>query len=264
MSISYVQNGDTGLVARTLINQAIDGVNNGTLPYTGSAKITGSLIVTGSTTSTLGFTGSLEGTSSYAATASYVATAQTASYVLNAVSASYATTASYALNGGGSTSTGSLLMTASVSSNVITFTKGNGATFPITVDTGSVTPTFPYTGSAIISGSLTVTGSVTLKNIDYINPGYNGLMYTNIDSGDSIVSNMDTFTYDSASLALVGQSTGTMNLSRLGTAGVRPSGLVLPTTTPTNPIEGSVYFDSGKQKLWIYDGSQWLQTNLMP
>ncbi len=54
-------------------------------------------------------------------------------------SSSYALTASYALNGGGggSTDTGSLLTTASVSLNTITFTKGDGSTFPITVDTGS-------------------------------------------------------------------------------------------------------------------------------
>ena len=38
---------------------------------------------------------------------------------------------------GPAANTGSLLITASVSTNVITFTKGNGSTFPITVDTGS-------------------------------------------------------------------------------------------------------------------------------
>ena len=80
-------------------------------------------------------------------------------------SASYALTASYALNGGGvSTDTGSLLVTASVSSNTITFTKGDGSTFPITVATGSVTPAaFPFTGSAAISGSLTVTGLIRFQ-----------------------------------------------------------------------------------------------------
>ena len=80
-------------------------------------------------------------------------------------SASYALTASYALNGGGvSTDTGSLLVTASVSSNTITFTKGDGSTFPITVATGSVTPAaFPFTGSAEISGSLTVTGLIRFQ-----------------------------------------------------------------------------------------------------
>ena len=67
-------------------------------------------------------------------------------------------------NGGGSTvSTASLLTTASVSSNTITFTKGDGSTFPITVATGSGGggSTFPYTGDAIILGSLVVTGSTT-------------------------------------------------------------------------------------------------------
>lgn len=63
------------------------------------------------------FTGSLQGTSSFATTASY---------------------ALFAANGGGgSTNTGSLLTTASVASNTITFTKGDGSTFPITVATGS-------------------------------------------------------------------------------------------------------------------------------
>ena len=38
----------------------------------------------------------------------------------------------------GTTPTGSLLTTASVSLNTITFTKGDGSTFPITVNTGSV------------------------------------------------------------------------------------------------------------------------------
>jgi hypothetical protein len=56
----------------------------------------------------------------------------------NPLSASYALTASYAENaGGGSSNTGSLLTTASVDSNTITFTKGDGSTFPITIDTGS-------------------------------------------------------------------------------------------------------------------------------
>jgi hypothetical protein len=75
------------------------------------------------------FTGSLQGTSSWAASASV------------AISSSFAVTASYALfaanSGGSSTDTGSLLTTASVSLNTITFTKGDGSTFPITVNTGS-------------------------------------------------------------------------------------------------------------------------------
>ena len=56
----------------------------------------------------------------------------------NPLSASYALTASYALNASTSTTnTGSLLVTASVNLNTITFTKGNNSQFNITIDTGS-------------------------------------------------------------------------------------------------------------------------------
>ena len=70
------------------------------------------------------------------------------------------------LSGSLSGITGSLLSTASVSSNTLTFTKGDGTTFDLTVDTGSGGggSTFPYTGSAIISSSLEVTGSVTIQS----------------------------------------------------------------------------------------------------
>ena len=69
-----------------------------------------------------------------AETASFVITAATASYVLNAVSASFATSASRATSSSFAVNS---LTTASVSSNIITFTKGDGTTFPITVNTGS-------------------------------------------------------------------------------------------------------------------------------
>ncbi len=83
----------------------------------------------------------------------------TASFVQDAISSSYALTASYALNAGESVPSGTVsssaqitdlgfvqsaitassLDTASVSNNTITFTKGNGDTFDITVNTGSGT-----------------------------------------------------------------------------------------------------------------------------
>jgi hypothetical protein len=81
-----------------------------------------------------------------------------------AISSSYAATASYALNAS-SANTGSLLLTASAYQNVITFTKGNGSVFSVTVATGSsssTSSTFPYTGSAQITGSLGITGSLTV------------------------------------------------------------------------------------------------------
>ena len=88
----------------------------------------GPLKVTGSVSSTNGFTGSLQGTSSFANNAT------TASHALTAVSSSFALTASYAQNAGTTVNTGSLLVTASVSNDIITFTKGNNTTFDITVN----------------------------------------------------------------------------------------------------------------------------------
>lgn len=84
-------------------------------------------------------------------------TVATASTALNAISSSFASTAS---------ATPNAIITASVSQNTITFTKGDGSTFPLTVNTGSggggggTGAGFPFTGSAIISGSLQVTGSI--------------------------------------------------------------------------------------------------------
>jgi hypothetical protein len=78
-----------------------------------------------------------------------------------------ALTASY-ISGVTTFNSASLLTTASVVNNTITFTKGNNSQFSLTIATGSVgtnTPTFPYTGSAIISGSLTITGSLNAQFI---------------------------------------------------------------------------------------------------
>ena len=73
----------------------------------------------------------LDGNASTASTASYVTSSNIVGTVARAV------TASYADNAGGSVDTGSLLTTASVSLNTITFTKGDASTFNLTVDTGS-------------------------------------------------------------------------------------------------------------------------------
>ena len=105
-----------------------------------------------------------------------------------AISSSYAATASYALNAS-STNTGSLLLNASALQNVITFTRGNGSVFNITVATGSsISSAFPYTGSAQITGSLGITGSfsqqgsanIFLKGlINQVNPTSHVVMLDN-------------------------------------------------------------------------------------
>ena len=60
---------------------------------------------------------------------------------------------------GNISNTGSLI-TASAALNVLTFEKGNGDEFTVTIDTGSGGNAFPFTGSAEITGSLVITGSL--------------------------------------------------------------------------------------------------------
>jgi hypothetical protein len=117
-------------------------------------------------------TGSLVTTSSFnaytASTNTFTGSIQTQVNALQAATSSYVTNAI----------TASSLITASVSLNTITFTKGNGTTFPITVNTGSGGSSFPFSGSAQITGSLGVTGSIEGSN-------QNGLKI-NLGSGNTI------------------------------------------------------------------------------
>jgi hypothetical protein len=108
-------------------------------PFSGSAVITGSLLVTDYISGS--FTGSLLGTASYALTASNTISSSyalsssnsfTSSYAFNANNAFTAVTASYAL-----------------------FASGSGG--------GSGTG-FPFSGSAVITGSLNVSQTITLNN----------------------------------------------------------------------------------------------------
>ena len=94
------------------------------------------------------------------------------------VSASYALTASFALNAGGA-DTGSLLVTASAADATITFTKGDGSTFDVTVNNTQVSQysdnTIVYgknlSGGEILKGTpLYFTGSGTEGNLVGVYP----------------------------------------------------------------------------------------------
>lgn len=112
-------------------------------PYSGSAIITGSLLVSGS-----GITGSLQGTASVAISSSYSVTSSYAE-VATSSSRSVSTEKIDVISGGSTTGegiyrgefTGSLFGTSSYALNA---GKGDG---------------FPYSGSAVITGSLLVSGS---------------------------------------------------------------------------------------------------------
>jgi hypothetical protein len=118
-------------------------VNTGSVDLSGYTT-TSSFNAFTSSYNTGSFSGSFVG--SFNGTASWANNAQTASFVTasnvygphgssSVLSSSFAVSASWAPST--STNTGSLLTTASVSNNTITFTKGDGSTFPITVNTGS-------------------------------------------------------------------------------------------------------------------------------
>lgn len=76
--------------------------------------------------------------------------------------ASYAVTASYAENagGGGSSDTGSLLTTASISDATITFTKGDASTFNIIVNNVTTANTASYVLGSNVDGTVTTAGTL--------------------------------------------------------------------------------------------------------
>ena len=142
---------------------------------TASFAISSSRAVTSSFAITASYvTGSIYTSTNPALSASFASIALSSSFATTSISSSFATTASFAISSSRAitssfASTASFvansLITASVSSNTITFTKGNGTTFPITVATGSAAPAFPFTGSAGITGSLSVVGPVSASAV---------------------------------------------------------------------------------------------------
>ena len=112
-------------------------------------------------------------------------------------------------------------LTFNATTNVLTIT----ASFSNTASfVNSLNQSVAITGSARITGSLGVTGSL----------GLNGAIAGNI----------------------TGSSTLIMNLSTIGSSG----NFILPTTAPSAPTRGSVYWDFGNRYLYIYDGSSWYRS----
>jgi len=124
------------------------GIGTGKASPLVSLDINGDALITGSLTVTNGITGSLFGTASFAVSSS------------RAVSSSFATTASYAVNGG---------VTKIIAGTNVTISPTNGLGI-VTINSsgGGGGSTFPYTGSALITGSLGITGSLSTLDFDAI------------------------------------------------------------------------------------------------
>lgn len=154
------------------------GLFNGTANFTYDTG-SNTLKVTGSISATQGFTGSLFGTASYANQT------LSASY---AQSASYSQTASYVAND---------IITASVNLNTITFTKGNGTTFPITIDTGS-----GGGGTLTNTGSLLLTASAVDNTITFTK-GDGTTFPVVINTGSAITNYVTTSSFNAFTSSVV-------------------------------------------------------------
>jgi hypothetical protein len=156
VALLYTQTISSSVIYSSGSNQFGDASNDVQTLYGTFNVVNGPTNFTGSVNSVNGYTGSLAGTASFATSAS------------QAVSSSFATTASFALNVT-PTNTGSLLVTASAAGNVVTFTKGDGSTFPVTVDTGSAGVTI-FTNA---TGSLNAIGYAS-QSFSNTSPGTPG------------------------------------------------------------------------------------------
>jgi len=129
----------------------------------GSTDITGSLSISGNLTASLqdGFTyvGNGSGRTQAVSTSSLAT-----SIPAGTISGSSQITA---LGFVSSSVTGSSLVTGSVAGNILTFTKGNGSQFSLTVAAGD-TGSFATTGSNLFYGNQTISGSTNKNGINFL------------------------------------------------------------------------------------------------
>ena len=136
----------------------------------------------------------------------------------NPLSASYALTASYALSANVTFDTSSLLITASATSNTITFTKGNGSTFPITVNTGSAA-TVDTSGFVTTASFNAFTSSINAFTASYATGSFSGSFTGSLNGIAATASYYQEtdpiFVAKSASLATTGSNifTGTQTIT---------------------------------------------------
>ena len=243
--------------------------NADTIIITGSAIITGSVVVTGSVNAT-SFTGSLFGTSSWADTASVSVSSSfstTASYAISssvAVSASYADTASIATSASFS-ATASLplrgIITASAAVSTITFTKGDGTEFAITLASDVATsantvkinntntniwyPTFAISGSGtqslyVNSASFSYDASI---NTLYVSTSYSISSSNSLSASYAITaSNSDSSSYAISSSNSI-SSSNAISASYAPNAGGGTN--YIPLWTSATALSSSVIYQTG-------------------
>ena len=211
-------------------------------PFTGSAQITGSLDVTGPITSSgvisasEGFTGSLEGTSSFATTASFA---------LNVPPNTGFPFTGQAEITGGLNVTQTITASAVSSSGTISGSAfyGNGQFL-----SGIGSNPFPYTGSALVSGSFAVTGSFGVHSGSF-----------SADTGSFLKCNAEQFVSTGTGVPKISSAT---KLILSASTSVQIENLIRlnPTTTEsiTAPENGSIICDSNTNKFRGYINGAWV------
>jgi len=249
----------------------------------GDTEVTGTLKVTG------GITGSLQGTASYATqalSASYAPTVLPNGVISGSqqiVDLGFATTGSvnqkldtgsfnsYTSSNDGKVNSliaatssyvteaesGSFMTTGSVAGNVLTFTKGDGTTFNLTVNTGSAasinTGSFATTGSNIFRGSQVISGSLIGNSLN------NGMIFISSEAYESgsVKANISASAAISQSNIFFGGTAGPATANLTGSivisgsnnifmGGPRPSSIAVGTYGYSN---GNLNIQAGVQTL---------------
>lgn len=146
---------------------------------------------------------------------------------------------------GGSASTGSLINSASVSNNVITFTKGDASTFSITIDTGSgaATPTGTISSSAqitefgFISSSHTDIESLNAATSSYVTLSMTGSMSV-LSASYAVSSSIEILTEVSSSHSVQADSASFISDTFISESALR-GGFGAGVTLPAGVISSS-------------------------
>jgi hypothetical protein len=186
------------------VTQSIDAFT-GTKAY--DITLSGSL--------TLGSGTTMNGTASYATNAQQSQIAISSSYSTNAQQSQIAISSSYATNAQQSQ--------IAISSSYAT-TSSYAVTASYALNGGGGGASFPYTGSAIISGSLIVTGSVAFNEGNFYSP------YTSVNNSSAVNTAIENVAYAGGTL-LVDLGQDSVNKIRLSLD-----------TIPTFPTKYTIFF----------------------
>jgi hypothetical protein len=254
---SYATNALSASYAPTVLpNGLVSGSSQ--ISYTGITNVPSGIVSGSQQVTDLGFatTGSVNQKLDTGSFNSYTSSNDGKVNALIAATGSYVT----------ETESGSFMTTGSVAGNVLTFTKGNGTTFNLTVDTGSnsnrnglittgsIAGTQAITGSLIVSGSEGITGSLNVSgSANFVGPvGFNLLQPDNFKQNLTLLGGINHFT--SSTILNNYLNSITTSLNNNDNNFVLPPGAGISSAFGLGILTGSVFI-SGSNNLILNLGS---------